>query len=65
MSEYGAKTKVGDLKVTVSCKEKVFGLKVSVGDTFGVNEFLKAHLFQWAWNILKKELTTPATIWAK
>lgn len=44
MSEYGTETKVGDFEVTVRCKKEVFGFKVSVGDTFGVDEFLTEHL---------------------
>lgn len=45
MSEYGAETKVGDFEVTVSCEKEVFGFKVAVGDTFGVDEFLTEHSF--------------------
>lgn len=55
MSEYGTKTEVGDFKVTVSCKKKVFGFKISVGDTFGMDEFLKVHLFQWTSEYPQKE----------
>lgn len=68
MSEYGAETKVGDFEVTVSCEKEVFGFKVTVGDTFGVDEFLTAHSLLW-WlmlgHCLEEKLTTPATIWAK
>lgn len=45
MSEYGAETKVGDFEVTVSCEKEVFGFKVTVGDTFSVDEFLTEHSF--------------------